>query len=78
MNVCAEIPSSASLLGHRVRWTASISSSQAEARRLASRRFVSLRAPTTRFRDVEPVTGAFLLRVVEADVGSYEAVVDAT
>jgi hypothetical protein len=28
--------------------------------------------------DVEPVTGAFLLRVVEADVGSYTAVVDAT
>ncbi len=26
--------------------------------------------------DVEPVTGAFLLRVVESDVGSYEAVID--
>lgn len=28
--------------------------------------------------DVEPVTGAFLLRVAEADIGSYTAVIDAT
>ena len=34
--------------------------------------------PDDEVSDVEPVTGAFLLRVMEADVGSYEAVVDAT
>jgi hypothetical protein len=78
VNVRAEIPSSASLLGHRVRWTASIfliASGSAppgvQKVRLATR-------PDDKASDVEPVAGAFLLRVVEADVGSYEAVVDAT